>query len=176
MRESENVIAMLIWWGIYPMEHYIIEEMSPVDGAEVCRIFHEGMASGDLIMDADDPEAWMDMNRGQNMVARFGDQVVGWAMATPLEDSEIPEGIARISVFVDPSFRGKGLGRLLLNTVIGLSKEQGFSSLICGIIPDNVPALMLHKSSGFHAMGMLREAGLVRGKVRDAVLLRHTFG
>lgn len=157
------------------MEHYIIEEMSASDHDQVCNIFRNGMASGDLVLDADDPGEWVDFQRGENLVAKYGDQVVGWAIVTPLEEAVLPGGVARIGVFVDPKFRGKGIGRLLLNSVIQYSGEQGINSLICGVVPANLPAVMLHKSCGFKALGMLRDAGRCKGKARDAVLLQHTY-
>ena len=156
------------------MEHYIIEEMSVSDHDQVCSIFRNGMASGDLVMDVDDPQEWVDFKQGENLVARLGTQVVGWSMVTPLPKGDLPAGVARVGVFVDPKFRGKGIGRLLLNAVVQYSGEKGLNSLICGIVPDNVPALMLHKSCGFKALGMLRDAGQAGGKARDAVLLQHS--
>lgn len=157
------------------MEHYVIEEMSASDRDQVCNIFRDGMANGDLVLDADDPGDWVDLERGENLVARLEDRVVGWAMVTPLEEGDLPAGVGRVGVFVDKAFRGKGIGRLLLNSVIQYSGEQGISSLICGVIPANLPAVMLHKTCGFKAMGMLREAGKCGGRKRDAVLLRHTY-
>jgi L-amino acid N-acyltransferase YncA len=174
LRESANTAVRLILAGIL-MEHYIIQEMSASDHDQVCSIFRGGMASGDLVLDADDPAEWVDFKRGENLVAKLGDTVVGWAIVTPLDEAELPGGVARVGVFVDPEYRGKGIGRLLLNSVVQYSGELGIKSLICGVIPANLPAVMLHKSCGFKALGMLREAGRCGGKARDAVLLQHTF-
>ena len=157
------------------MEHYIIQEMSASDQDQVCSIFRGGMASGDLVLDADDPAEWVDLERGENLVAKLDDKVVGWVIVTPLEEAELPQGVGRVGVFVDPEYRGKGIGRLLLNSAIQYSGEQGISSLICGIVPANLPAVMLHKSCGFKALGMLRDAGMCGGRKRDAVLLQHTY-
>ncbi|CAJ37796.1 GNAT family N-acetyltransferase [Methanocella arvoryzae] len=157
------------------MEHYIIQEMSVSDQDQVCSIFRNGVASGDHVLDADDPAEWIDFERGENLVAKLDDKVVGWAIVTPLEEAELPQGVGRIGVFVDPEYRGKGIGRLLLNSAIQYSEEQGIDSLICGIVPDNLPAVMLHKSCGFKALGMLRDAGMCGGRKRDAVLLQHTY-
>ena len=157
------------------MEHYTVDEMTTSDRAHAIAIFHEGVSGGDPVLDVDNPDNWIDLENGQNLVARLGDRIVGWAAICPIHDQELPEGVSKVSVFVSRECRRKGIGRLLLNTAIGMSKEQGVGSLICGIVPGNVPAIMLHKACGFKALGMIREAGRIKNKQQDAVLLHRNI-
>lgn len=144
-----------------------IDNMRPEDREKVLSIFQEGVNAGDLIMDSDDP-AGKDLATGRNLVARVGNRIIGWAIVEPAGKASA----ASVSVFVKPDYRGIGIGKALLDATVTLSARSGISALLTGIVPQNVPALMLHKSCGFRAVGMLQKAGIASGKLRDAVLLQ----
>jgi phosphinothricin acetyltransferase len=144
-----------------------IENMRPSDHGQVLSIFREGVDAGDMVMDSDNP-AGMDLASCQGLVARVGEKIIGWAVVKPAAES----GAASVSVFVKPDCRGVGIGKALLDATVSLSARSGISALLAGVVPQNVPALMLHKSCGFRAIGMLQKAGLSSGKPRNAVLLQ----
>lgn len=144
-----------------------IDNMRPEDREKVMSIFREGVKKGDLVMDSDDP-AGKDLASGRNLVARVKDKIIGWAIVEPVEKA----GAASVSVFVKPDYRGIGVGKALLDATVALSGRSGITALLTGIVPQNVPALMLHKSCGFRAVGMLQKVGVASGKLRDAVLLQ----
>jgi len=141
--------------------------MRSEDREEVLSIFRAGVNAGDLVMDSDDP-AGKDLASGRNLVARVKDKIIGWAVVEPAEKARV----ANVSVFVKPDYRGIGVGKALLDATVVLSERSGITALLTGIVPQNVPALLLHKSCGFRAVGMLQKAGVASGKLRDAVLLQ----
>jgi L-amino acid N-acyltransferase YncA len=149
-----------------------IDNMSPEDYGAVISIYREGVEAGDLVMDSDDP-ARMDLASGRNLVARAGGKVVGWAVVEPADDPSRASA-ASVSVFVKPDYRRIGVGRALLDAAVSMSARSGISALLTGIVPQNVPALLLHKSCGFRAIGMLQKAGIASGELRDAVLLQRS--
>jgi phosphinothricin acetyltransferase len=149
-----------------------IEKMSPRDRDEIVSIFREGVQSGDLVLDINDPGT-QDISAGRNMVARAQGQIIGWAMVDQAGD-RLRSGLATISIFVRPGYRRIGVGRTLLNTAIDIAASNGISTLVTGIVPKNVPALLLHKRCGFRAVGMLQKAGLANGRWQDAVLLQRS--
>ncbi|MGA9140524.1 MAG: GNAT family N-acetyltransferase [Methanocella sp.] len=151
-----------------------IDNMSLEDYGEVLSIFREGVDAGDLVMESDDP-AGMNLASGRNLVARAGGKVVGWAVVQPADDPSRATA-ASVSVFVKPDYRRIGVGRALLDAAAGQSARSGITALLTGIVPQNVPALLLHKSCGFRAIGMLQKAGVASGKLRDAVLLQRNCG
>jgi L-amino acid N-acyltransferase YncA len=147
-----------------------IENMRPEDFRDVVSIFDESAAAEDLVLDTDNPKS-MDLDSGKNLVARVKDRVIGWAIVEPA-DRDNPGGAASVSVFVSPGFRRMGIGSSLLNAAIDMSARSGVTSLLTGIVPKNIPALLLHKQCGFKAIGMLQKAGISRGRMQDAVLLQ----
>jgi phosphinothricin acetyltransferase len=147
-----------------------IEKMSPRDRDEIVAIFREGVRSGDLVLDADDPGT-RDIAAGRNIVARAQGRILGWA-TVDVAGGKLPSGLATVGVFVSPDYRRIGLGRTLLNAAIDIAASNGVSKLISSIAPKNVPALLLHKKCGFKAVGMLQKAGVANGQWQNAVLLR----
>jgi GNAT superfamily N-acetyltransferase len=57
------------------------------------------------------------------------------------------------SVFVRSSARGQGIGKALLETLIGAARADGIESLILGVLEDNFGARRLYESCGFRHYG-----------------------
>lgn len=60
-------------------------------------------------------------------------------------DDRVPE----LSIGVDAAWRGKGVGRALLNALIARARSDGYSSLSLSVDRANGPALALYRSLGF---------------------------
>lgn len=67
-----------------------------------------------------------------------------------------------IRLLVAPAWRGKGLGRILLDRAIGAAVAAGATRLTARMTPDQAGAITLFEESGFRAEAMLR------GQLRDA--------
>jgi L-amino acid N-acyltransferase YncA len=147
----------------------ILEKMSPQDRDEIVSLFMEGVQSGDLVLDTDDPGT-KDLAAGRNLVARAQGRIIGWATLDPAGGKPQPD-LANVGVFVSPGYRRMGVGRSLLEAAIDIAASKGISKLASSIVPKNVPALLLHKTCGFRAVDVVRKAGLAGGLWQDAVLL-----
>lgn len=152
------------------MEIYITR-MSPAHREEIVSIYNSGVEAGDMMLDTDNPGC---TSLSEGFVAKSEGIVVGWAATSRIESGSVPPGVARISVYVAPDFRRKGIGRTLLNAIIDHSSRSGINTLLSDIVPENVPALLLHKQCGFKAIGMVQQAGQARGQWQDAVLLKYS--
>jgi L-amino acid N-acyltransferase YncA len=64
-----------------------------------------------------------------------------------------------ISVYVDASQRGKGIGKLLLQPLIDRAREMKMHAVIAGISADNEISLRLHRSFGFVEAAHFKEVG-----------------
>jgi len=64
-----------------------------------------------------------------------------------------------VSVYVDASFRGKGISKLLLTALIDRAKQMGLHAIIAGISADNEISLKLHHSFGFTEVAHFKEVG-----------------
>lgn len=71
------------------------------------------------------------------------------------------------SVYVDASYRGRGLGRRLLVEIIEAAKSQDYHTMIGGIDADNAASIALHRSLGFTHCASIKQAGFKFGRWLD---------
>ena len=71
------------------------------------------------------------------------------------------------SVYVAEPFRGEGVGRQLMQAIIGEARKADLHMLIAGIDATNVASIALHSSLGFRCCGTVREAGFKFGRWLD---------
>ncbi|SDB80922.1 GNAT family N-acetyltransferase [Acinetobacter boissieri] len=71
------------------------------------------------------------------------------------------------SVYVDQSYRGKGLAIQLIQALMQKAKQQGMHTMIGGIDASNVASIALHKKLGFTHAGTLSEVGFKFGRWLD---------
>lgn len=74
---------------------------------------------------------------------------------------------------VAPGERGKGLGRLLLDAMLGDASERGITDVYLEVRRSNAAAMKLYRSRGFEQVGMRK--GYYRTPVEDALILRYTL-
>ena len=73
------------------------------------------------------------------------------------------------SVYVATKFRGRGLGRRLLEEVIAAAKAQNYHTLVGVIDSQNEVSIGLHESVGFSHAGTIRQSGFKFGRWLDIV-------
>ena len=63
------------------------------------------------------------------------------------------------SVYVKKEHRGKGLGKKVLEAIVGKAEEQDYHTIVAGICSENVGSIEMHRKQGFEYVGRVREAG-----------------
>jgi phosphinothricin acetyltransferase len=80
-------------------------------------------------------------------------------------------------IYVGEGFRGRGVGRVLMDALVRASEEAGLWTLQAGIFPENRPSIALHEQAGFVIVGVRRRLGRgADGRWRDVVLLERRSG
>jgi L-amino acid N-acyltransferase YncA len=148
--------------------------MGPQDWAAICTIYAEGIATGNATFETDYPD-WEKWNgshvQGCRLVARAGDDVVGWAALSRVSTRAVYAGVVEVSVYVAESARGRGVGAALLTALIAESEEAGFWTLQASIFPENVASVKLHERCGFRLVGRRERIAQRDGRWRDTVLM-----
>ncbi len=81
------------------------------------------------------------------------------------------------SIYIAPHFRRMGVGRTLLNAIIGKATSLGFRQMIAAIsLPDGEASLALHQSLGFCKVGELPNIGWKNDQWLTAVYLQRALG
>jgi L-amino acid N-acyltransferase YncA len=74
------------------------------------------------------------------VVAESGGRVVAWASLNSFNLRHCYDHVADISVYVERSWRGKGVGRMLLARLVELGRSLSFHKLVLAASPPTSPA------------------------------------
>jgi L-amino acid N-acyltransferase YncA len=140
----------------------------------VVQIYREGIATGNATLQTETPD-WPTWHAGHilhsRLVAFSQGEVAGWAALTPVSGRCVYRGVAEVSVYIGEKYRGRGVGKLLLEELIRASEENGIWTLQAGIFKENKASLALHLKSGFREVGIREKIGQLNGTWRDVYLL-----
>jgi L-amino acid N-acyltransferase YncA len=156
------------------MEHPIfIEPLTAEHWGTVRSIYLEGIATGNATFQQTAPD-WEEWSAGHmpacRMVARSGQQIVGWAALSSASRRPVYRGVAEVSIYVAESARGHGVGTTLMARLIADSEAEGIWTLQAGIFPENTSSIALHTKAGFRVVGTRSKLGCMDGRWRDVVL------
>ena len=99
------------------------------------------------------------------LVAMDGDRVAGYVGSqTVLGEADV------MNVAVDPAYRGRGIGRMLMDGLQNALKAQSVYSLTLEVRPSNTPAVTLYESLGYVQVG--RRPNYYHKPKEDALILR----
>jgi len=151
-----------------------IRVFDKTDYPAVREIYQQGIDSGDATFETrvKSWDEWDDSTAvAGRLVATDGAQVVGWACLSEVTSRCVYQGVAETSVYVNPEFQGRGIGRSLLQALIESSEEAAYWTLQARIFTENVPSIVLHEKLGFVPMGVHIKLGKHKGVWRDVQLL-----
>ena len=145
---------------------FIIEPIGPEDWEAVRAIYLERIATGHTTSETKAPP-WERRSNSHRpdcrLVARDGEQVVGWVDLSPVSSRLVYSGVAEVSVDVAAHFRRKGTGRLLLDPLVSASESAGVWTLQARVD--------LHSACGFRTGGTRERIGGLKDYWRDTVLM-----
>ena len=73
------------------------------------------------------------------------------------------------NVAIMPEYRGKGIGTKMLETYIGVLKEQGITAMTLEVRPSNTAAIGLYHKFGFRSVGLRK--GYYQDNGEDAMIM-----
>lgn len=154
--------------------NYKIEEMKASDWKQVADIYLEGIKTGRSTFQTEVPtwESWDASHiKSCRLVARSGDNILGWVALSPTSSRCAYAGVAEVSVYIGEKYKGQGVGTALLKSVIDFSEEQGFWTLQSGVVRVNIESIALHKKCGFRELGIREKVAKMPDGVWHDVLL-----
>ena len=159
---------------LHMSEVVTIEPMLPQHWDSVRRIYEEGILTGQATFQIDLPtwEAW-DSGHAEvcRLIAVSNSEVVGWAALSPVSSRCVYNGVGEVSVYVCAAARGRGIGKLLLQSLVEESERHGYWTLQSGVFPENASSMALHHACGFRTVGIRERIGKMGDTWRDTCLL-----
>lgn len=163
----------------------IIRKATPADLPEISRIYADsvlnGVASYELVApDAAEMEkrmAAITANGYPYLVADDGDGVIlGYAYASAFRTRPAYRWLVEDSIYLAPEARGRGVGRALLEALIGACETLGFRQMMAVIGGGHPASIAVHQKAGFVSCGMISGAGHKHGRWLDTVFMQRPLG
>ena len=119
----------------------------------------------------DEQVQWIDEHSGVHpaLVAELDGQIVGFGSLSSFRPRPAYSTTVEDSVYLLDGHQGRGIGRQLLEELLGLAVAHGFHSVIARITGENDVSIALHAACGFETVGTEREVGRKFGQWLDVV-------
>ncbi len=151
-----------------------------IDQLEAIRaIFNEAIETSTALYDyqprsQETMQAWWAAKKagGYPVIGVLGDtgDLMGFASYGPFRAFPAYKYTVEHSVYVDRHYRGRGLGRQLLERAILSAESQGYHAMIGVIDAENQASIALHENLGFQRCGEMREVGFKFGRWLNLVI------
>ena len=148
------------------------------DAPAVCRIYNQGIQDRVATLETEERSAeeraeWLATRDARHpvLVAESGGRVVGWASLNVFNARRAYEHVADLSLYVERDWRGHGVGRQLLQTLVARAAELGYHKLVLAAFPWNAAGMRAYGRAGFREVGIYREQGRLDGRWVDTIVM-----
>lgn len=151
-----------------------VRPAAPGDAADIAAIYNwyieHSMATFELEMVTEQTmlaRMAISDSAGFWLIASFGNEVVGYAYSTKWKSRPAYNRSRETSVYVRHDRLGQGIGKVLMNGLIDLLRNEPIHLIIAGITLPNAPSIGLHEQLGFKPVGIFSEVGYKFGRYAD---------
>ncbi len=136
-------------------------EIEPPDEAEMARRFEALVTGGFPYLVACVPDG----------------RTVGYAYAGLYRTRIAYRHTIEDSIYIDPAFHRRGVGRALLDRLVTESEARGFRQMVA-VIGDSAQtaSIALHRAAGFRMTGSFEAVGFKFGRWLDTVMMQRALG
>ena len=115
-------------------------------------------------------------HRLPHLVATFRGEVVGYAYVVLFRKRPAYRYTVKHSIYVHHEHVGRGIGGLLMRSLIDTCAAAGFRQMIGYIDADNTASLAIHEKFGFARVGQLPALAYRYGRWADTVMVQRSLG
>lgn len=178
------------------MPAYHVRPATADDAAAICEIYNQGIEDRLATLETElrTPEErreWLSA-RGERhpvIVAALADPTtfstrpptsvpaqaapapIAWGALNVFNARPAYRHVADFSIYVERAWRGKGVGRVLLERLVELGRELGYHKLVLSAFPFNTAGVALYERLGFRTVGIYEEQGLLDGRWVDTIIM-----
>jgi phosphinothricin acetyltransferase len=155
-----------------------IRPAGPGDAPLICAIYNQGIEDRLATLETElrTPAERREWLRGRDprhpvFVAEAEGAGVGWASLNVFNARPAYQYVADLSVYVERSWRGRGVGRRLLAHLVEVAPGLGYHKLVLAAFPFNRAGMALYERLGFRTVGIYREQGQLDGRWVDVIVM-----
>jgi L-amino acid N-acyltransferase YncA len=161
-----------------PPTVYTMRLATARDAAAVCEIYNQGIEDRVATLETElrTPEEraqWLAARAARHpvLVAERDGRVVAWGSLNAFNPRDAYRFVVDLSIYVERSRRGQGVGRVLLARLIELAREHGYHKMVLSAFPTNDGGMALYRRLGFRTVGIYKEQGLLDGRWVDTIVM-----
>lgn len=117
--------------------------------------------------DMENRVAWFEEHQGHHVlfVYELDGCVAGYASLSRYRERKAFDSAVEISIYIHKDYRGRGIGRSLMQETLSFAKEcEAIETVISLITSENEVSIRMHEAFGFSYCGQIRNAGIKFGK------------
>jgi phosphinothricin acetyltransferase len=156
------------------MESMKIRLASDTDCPGILRIYAPYVLNTEFSFETEVPSESEFRSRMGTILRRFpwivcevGGTIIGYSYASPHRERSAYAWSCDCSVYVDPEFHSKRIGKALYTCLFDILRQQGYYSVFAGVSLPNEKSCALHESMGFYTVGVYHNAGFKSGRWID---------
>jgi L-amino acid N-acyltransferase YncA len=149
-----------------------------LDADAISAIHNQGIADRVATLDTtirtpDNVRTWLAQRGSRHpvIVADADGAVVGWGSLNAFNPRQAYDHVADFSVYVEREWRGRGIGRQLLDRLIERARATGYHKMVLSALASNDAGVRLYERAGFSRVGVYHEQGQLDGKWIDVVIM-----
>jgi phosphinothricin acetyltransferase len=156
-----------------------VRPATAADAAAICAIYNQGIEDRIATLETelrtpDERHQWLAARgpRHPVIVAEAAEGApIAWASLNAFNPRRAYDHVADLSVYVERGWRGRGVGRRLLDRLVELGRELGYHKLVLAAFPFNRSGIALYERCGFREVGIYREQGMLDGRWVDTIVM-----
>lgn len=150
----------------------MIRDATPDDAEAIAAIYNDAVVNttaiwNEIAVDAANRRDWIAGRQSTGMpvlVIEIDGQVAGYSTYGPWRPHDGYRATVEHSVYVDTAFRGRGLGRALMQALIDYARAAEMHVMIAAIEAGNAASIELHRTLGFSDPQILPQVGQKFGR------------
>jgi L-amino acid N-acyltransferase YncA len=159
------------------MSEVSIRRAVPSDAARIAEIYNHYVLNTTVTFDAEPKTVeerlrWLHAHDDSHpvLIGEHDGETIAWGSLTKWGTRAAYQHSVEVSVYVDKTARGRGIGKAMTSALIDEAVRVGHHALITQIVSENAPSLHLSEDLGFERIGVLREVGWKFGAWLDVVI------
>ena len=152
-----------------------VREITAIRNAGIATTTHEWTETAHTVAERGEWLASQQAAGRPAIVAVDADAVVGCASYADFRDSARWPGYrftVEHSIHVREDCWGRGIGRILVQTLVDRATSEGKHAMVAGIDSDNIRSIRFHERLGFFEVARMPEVGEKFGRRLDLVLMQ----
>ena len=109
------------------------------------------------------------------LVAEQGGIITGWASLSKWSERQAYDTTAEESVYIHKDYRGRGIGKELLQSITMAGKELGMHTILARITAGNASSIYIHELMGYEHIGVMRQVGIKFDQLLDVHMMQKLF-